>query len=401
MRILHTSDWHLGASLEGVSRQPEHAAFLAWLRGILDEREVDVLLVSGDIFDGPQPAAEAQRLYYDFLADVASSRVRRTIVVGGNHDSPSRLEAPSEVLRSLSVHVVGGYDSRQPGDLIFPIPGDDGRVAAVVLAVPFVHEMRLGISTTAADQATVQQQFRTRFAGLYRMLADLAERDFGPVPLVATGHLTAGSADRRDYPYEIHQVGSLGSLPASIFDPRLCYVALGHIHRRYRVEQSRAYYSGSPLPILLAEANRPHGVLLFELGDAEPEFIRAPLTRALVHLSGNESELVAALGRLSWSEPCPPLVFLELSVEGYDPGALERLEQGLGTEAARVVSLRQRTPDARAPSCLPAETLGELEPEAVFRLLCERKGAGLDADLLAAFRDVLDEARGGAEARGS
>jgi exonuclease SbcD len=400
MRILHTSDWHLGASLEGVSRHEEHAAFLAWLRGVLAEREVDVLLVSGDVFDGPQPAAEAQRLYYDFLANVAASRVRRTIVVGGNHDSPSRLEAPAKVLRSLSVHVVGAYDARQPGDLVCPIPGDDGHVAAVVLAVPFVHELRLGISTTAADQATVQEQFRSRFAGLYRTLADLAERNFGPVPLLATGHLTAGSANRRDYPYEIHQVGSLGTLPASIFDQRLRYVALGHIHRRYRVEQSRAYYAGSPLPIGVAEANRPHGVLLCELGGGEPEFIVAPLTRAIVRLSGNESELLAALGRLSWREPRPPLVFLELLVDGYDPGALERLEARLEAGAARIVSLRQRMSEV-GPSNIPVQTLGELEPEAVFRLLCERKGVQLDDDLVAAFRDVLDEARGGAEARGT
>jgi exonuclease SbcD len=399
MRILHTSDWHLGASLEGVSRHEEHAAFLAWLRGILDEREVDVLLVAGDIFDGPQPAAEAQRLYYDFLANVATSRVRRTIVVGGNHDSPSRLEAPAEVLRSLSVHVVGAYDARRPGDLVCPIPGDDGQVAAVVLAVPFVHELRLGVVTTA-DQATVQEQFRSRFAGLYRTLADLAERDFGPVPLVATGHLTAGSADRRDYPYEIHQVGSLGTLPASIFDQRLRYVALGHVHRRYRVEQSRAYYSGSPLPIGVAEANRPHGVLLCEVGAGEPEFIAAPLTRAIVSLSGNESELLAELGRLSWTEPRPPLVFLELLVDRYDPGALERLATRLGAGAARIVSLRQRMPEV-GPGSLPLETLGELEPEAVFRLLCDRRGVTPDDDLVAAFRDVLDEARGGAEARES
>jgi exonuclease SbcD len=262
--------------------------------------------------------------------------------------------------------------------------------------------MRLGISTTGADQATVQEQFRSRFAGLYRTLADLAERDFGPVPLVATGHLTAGSADRRDYPYEIHQVGNLGTLPADIFDPRLRYVALGHIHRRYRVEQSRAYYSGSPLPIGIAEANRPHGVLLCELGGAqgEPEFIAAPVTRAIVRLAGTESELVAALGRLSWSEPRPPVVFLELLVDRYDPGALERLEERLGSGAARIVSLRQRTPEV-GPSNVPVRTLQELEPEAVFGLLCQRKGARLDDDLLAAFRDVLDEAQGGPEARGS
>ena len=142
-------------------------------------------------------------------------------------------------------------------------------------------------------------------------------------------------------------------------------------------------------------------MLLCELGaQGEPEFIAAPLTRAIVRLSGNESALVAALGRLSWSEPRPPLVFLELMVDRYDPGAL-----GAPRGAARDAGRPDRLPAPayardRAGRC-PDQTLEELEPEAVFGLLCERKGIRLEDDLLAAFRDVLDEAEGGAEARGS
>jgi exonuclease SbcD len=400
LRILHTSDWHLGASLEGVSRHEEHAAFLGWLRRVLVERNVDLLVVTGDVFDGPQPAADSQRLYFDFLADLGSSPVRKTVIVGGNHDSPSRLAAPSEVLRSLGVHVVGGYDTRHPEELLCPVPAADGAVEAVVLAVPFVHEMRLGISTTAADAATVHAELSAKLGELYSNLADLAEQKFGPVPLIATGHLTAVGAERGDYPYEVHQVGTLGALPATIFDERLRYVALGHVHRRYRVGESRAYYAGSPLPVGPAEASREHGVLLFDLDAREPEFVAAPLARALVSLAGDEAELVAGLARLTWTEALPPFVYLELVVDRFDSNALARFEERLAPGAARIVSLRQRTTEV-GPSGVVPRTLDELEPEAVFRLLCDREGVSVDDELVSEFRDALDEARGGAEARGT
>ena len=107
MKILHTSDWHLGRSLYGRKRYEEFSAFLDWLAQTIEDEKVDALLVAGDVFDTSTPSNRAQELYYRFLCRVAASCCRHVVVIAGNHDSPSFLNAPKELLRALNVYVVG------------------------------------------------------------------------------------------------------------------------------------------------------------------------------------------------------------------------------------------------------------------------------------------------------
>ena len=192
MRLLHTSDWHLGARSGSVSRVEDHERFLAWLLDRLAAREIDALVVAGDVFDHPQPSAEAQRQYYRFLGAAARTGVRDIVVVGGNHDSASRLDAPAEVLASLDVHVVGGLPSPASGCLVPLRTRGSEAVAAVCVAVPYVHEYRLGVRTTDPDGNAVRAAFRDAFSALYTSLVDEAARRWPGVPVVATGHLTVG-----------------------------------------------------------------------------------------------------------------------------------------------------------------------------------------------------------------
>jgi exonuclease SbcD len=146
MRLLHTADWHLGCTLgqANLSRTAEHAAFLDWLVETLREQRVDVLLVAGDIFDQTQPRADAQEIYFRFLARAAAIEgLRRIVVVGGNHDSASRMDAPDDVLKALGITVVGGYSRTTDVErYLVPITADDGSVPLVVVAVPYVHAWR-------------------------------------------------------------------------------------------------------------------------------------------------------------------------------------------------------------------------------------------------------------------
>ncbi len=107
MRVLHTSDWHIGRTLYGRERYGEFEAFLDWLVVLVEEENIDVLLVAGDVFDNSTPGNHAQELYYRFLCRVAASSNRHVVVTAGNHDSPSFLNAPRELLKCLNVHVVG------------------------------------------------------------------------------------------------------------------------------------------------------------------------------------------------------------------------------------------------------------------------------------------------------
>ncbi|HQP35447.1 MAG TPA: exonuclease subunit SbcD, partial [Polyangiaceae bacterium] len=231
-RILHTSDWHLGATLEGASRDEEHERFLAWLETTLANERVEVLVIAGDVFDQSQPSAEAQRMYYRFLHRVGlGGLVRKVVVVGGNHDSASRLDAPAELLAGLDVHVVGGLqaDPSTWDRCLCPLRNQRGEIDAVVAAVPFVHEYRLGVRTVLREPAEVRASFRQEFSKLYRELTDRALTMSNGAPVIATGHLACtaqgASLEKGDTPFEVHMIGLIGALDPSIFDPRIAYVA--------------------------------------------------------------------------------------------------------------------------------------------------------------------------------
>ncbi|MBT5267882.1 MAG: exonuclease subunit SbcD, partial [Candidatus Marinimicrobia bacterium] len=138
MKILHTSDWHLGRSLYGRKRYEEFSAFLDWLDKTIEDEKVDALLVAGDVFDTSTPSNRAQELYYRFLCRVAASCCRHVVVIAGNHDSPSFLNAPKELLRALNVYVVGSVSDALDDEVI--VLHKDGKPEAIVCAVPYLRD---------------------------------------------------------------------------------------------------------------------------------------------------------------------------------------------------------------------------------------------------------------------
>lgn len=401
-RILHTSDWHLGVSLEAASREPDHTLFLDWLARTLAERKVDVLVVAGDVFDQATPSAESQRLYYRFLHRIASGLgggtacVRHVVVIGGNHDSAARLEAPKDLLGAFDVHVVGGL---APGDepvdrYLVPIRSAGGVVESVILAIPYVHEFRIGFRAAFADDVDLGKLLRDGFAALYTRVVDRAIAVYGDVPLIATGHMACMGSERGDAPIDLHHIGTLGALPPSIFDPRLQYVALGHIHRGFRVGASRAWYSGTPVALNLKEAQSQRRILLVDTqsgAQAEPvvESILVPAFRQILELRGAPAEVIAQLRALTWSTPLPPLVQAVAQVQAYRPGIGEQIA-GAAPAGVQVVKVTQeREFVADEIHALRPVSLSELDPETVFLRLCSAHNEPVDAALLAAFRSLL------------
>ena len=304
MRIIHTSDWHLGATLGEVSRAEDHGLFLRWLHETIVAEGVDTLLVAGDIFDQSNPSAEAQRTYYTFLKELGGTPLRHVVITGGNHDSPSRLDAPAELLDGLGVHVVGGLDADPAtwSRCLVPLTDGAGEVRAVVAAAPFIHEWRLGFRALDGSAEERGAQLAERFRTFYSRLADLAEAAHPGVPILAMGHLACQGSVREDAPQEIHLVGSLGALPESIFDDRFAYVALGHIHRNYPLAGGRAHYCGSPLPLNAREAAAPRRVNLVTLEDGAPPAVRrleVPAYRMVLELTGPPETVAAALAGIA------------------------------------------------------------------------------------------------------
>ena len=419
MRLLHTADWHLGVTSGPAHRGTDHDRFFDWLVEQVDELEIDALLIAGDVFHNQQPSADATQRWFDVLARLARTGLAQIVVVGGNHDSAARLAAPAQVLRALDVHVVGGLTTEDvaAGRPIVPLRRRSGELGAVALAVPFVHEFRLGVRTTDLDGAAVRQDFIERFAAVYRDLADEAERRHPRVPLVGMGHLTVGSRVRRDdFGQEIHgaavrevghevgheigqEIGTIEALPVSLFDARLSYVALGHLHRAHPVDDTRhIWYSGTPIPTQLSEGSTKRKVLLVELGAEDPaptpvvRPLDIPSSRGLLELKAPLNELCDTIRALTWAEPLPPLLHLRVVADVLPSDLAAQLQQAIEEhpEGARpvIVEVQQRLATERDPNAptddadpLQGRTLSELEPREVFeRLLTSRGYAAADDD---------------------
>ncbi|MBQ7248560.1 MAG: exonuclease subunit SbcD, partial [Deltaproteobacteria bacterium] len=234
MRILHTSDWHIGRTLYGNKRYEEFAAFFDWLAKTIDERGIEALLVAGDIFDTGTPSNRAQELYYRFLVRVAASRCRHIVLVAGNHDSPSFLDAPQALLKSIHIHVLGSMRSN-PEEEVLELDDDQGRIRLIVCAVPYLRDR--DIRTTEAGESFDEKEqkllegIRAHYAAVTREALRVREKLGSDIPIAALGHLFAAGAQtvEGDGVRELY-IGSLAHVSPSIFPPCFDYLALGHLH---------------------------------------------------------------------------------------------------------------------------------------------------------------------------
>ena len=278
LTILHTSDWHLGRRLYGRMRYEEFEAFLSWLQETISAHKVDVLIVAGDIFDTMTPSNRAQALYYEFLGKVSKLCCEHIVIVAGNHDSPTFLDAPSKVLKFLNVHVIGTACD-DLNDEVLVLDAIDGTPHCIIAAVPYLRDRDVrgshaGESADSKD-ANVIKGIRAHYDEVASIakarqehLSDAHQRH---IPIIATGHLfAAGSKTTEDDGVRDLYVGSLGQISADMFDDGFDYVALGHLHVPQRVggcEHIR--YSGSPIAMGFGEAKQQKQVLLVEFGEVE------------------------------------------------------------------------------------------------------------------------------------
>nr|WP_201578254.1 exonuclease SbcCD subunit D C-terminal domain-containing protein [Psychrobacter okhotskensis] len=278
LTVLHTSDWHLGRRLYGRMRYDEFEAFLSWLQDAISTQKVDVLIVAGDIFDTMTPSNRAQALYYEFLGKVSKSCCEHIVIVAGNHDSPTFLDAPSNVLKFLNVHVIGTA-CEDLNDEVLVLDDADGTPHCIIAAVPYLRDrdVRSSSAGESADSkdANVIKGIRAHYDEVASIAkakqTELAEANQRHIPIIATGHLFAagGTTTEDDGVRELY-VGSLGKISADMFDESFDYVALGHLHVPQRVGgRERIRYSGSPIAMGFGEAKQQKQVLLVQFGAVE------------------------------------------------------------------------------------------------------------------------------------
>lgn len=269
MKILHTSDWHIGRTLYGRKRYEEFEAFLSWLAETIQYERVDALLVAGDIFDTNTPSNRAQQLYYRFLCRIASSSCRHVVVIAGNHDSPSFLSAPRELLKALDVHVVG-HISENLDDEVLVLNDLNGIAELIVCAVPYLRDRDIRVAE-AGESVEVKERkmiegIRDHYAKVFTLAQQKCIGLTTAIPIVAMGHLftAGGQTIEGDGVRELY-IGSLAHVSASIFPSDLDYLALGHLHVPQKVSGADVMrYSGSPLPMGFGEASQQKSVCLIE-----------------------------------------------------------------------------------------------------------------------------------------
>ena len=285
LTLLHTSDWHLGRRLYGKPRYDEFKQFLDWQLQTLREQKVDVLLIAGDIFDTTAPSNQAQNLYYDFLSQVCDTDCRHVIIVAGNHDSASFLEAPKQLLKSFNIHIIGSMTDTLTDEVI-TLSDKAGQAELIVMAVPYLRDRDV---RTVGHGERLDDKERKLAQGIkahYAQIADIAIAQQAQlkakykrtIPIVATGHLfTVGGQTMEGDGVRDLYVGSLGSIGAEIFHPQIDYVALGHLHIPQAVGgQPHIRYAGSPIAMGFGESRQQKQVHLLRF-DANPDLLSQPL----------------------------------------------------------------------------------------------------------------------------
>ncbi len=411
MRLIHTSDWHLGQTLHSFDRSLEHQCFLDWLLDTLVAQQADALLICGDVFDSANPSAASQKQLYRFLQQ-AKARVPHlaTVIIAGNHDSPGRLEAPGPLLETVDATVVGFVPRRPDGHievqrLVVPLTNRLGQVAAWCLAVPFLRPgdvPRVDVDP-AGDSA---DPFADGVALLYQQaLAHALQLRQSGQAIVALGHCHMLGGQTSDDSERRIVVGGSQALSASLFGEQVAYAALGHLHLAQRVGgQDGVRYCGSPLPLSFAEVNYPHQVLQLDLADGAVSAITAlPVPRAvdLLRVPAQHAplpEVLAALQALVVPDQADPQrqPYLEVRVllTAPEPGLRSQIEAALADKPVRLAKIDTRlmlpgTADA-AQTHASLDDLQGLQPAAVFEQLYRSQyQADVPPALQQAFAELL------------
>ncbi len=377
MKLLHTSDWHLGRMLYRQKRYEEFSLFLDWLLATIEEQQIDILVISGDIFDTTTPSNMAQKLYYNFLSRLGRTSCHSTVIVGGNHDSPTFLNAPKALLEAFNIHIVGSKAESLEEEVILLTHED--KPEAIICAVPYLRDRDIRsveAGESLEDKNTkLAQGMRTHYEEVCSLAVQkqeaLARDGYPSIPIIAMGHLFAagGKTVDGDGVRELY-VGSLSYVGSDMFPPSIDYLALGHLHVPQMVGgMSHMRYSGSPIPMGFGEAKQDKQVVLVEFSGTEPTVspILVPCFQQLVRITGSLKQIQSAIENLKRETNT---AWLEIEYNGNDASAnlREQIEELLEGSSLVVTIIRNKRATERVLTSLDEhETLEDLDTSEVFK----------------------------------
>ncbi len=301
LRVIHTSDWHLGKKLHKRSRLEEQESFLNWLISIIKDRKIDALLISGDIFDTPSPPTSALKLYFSFLNKLTSNSSCEIYILSGNHDSGKFLEAPSVFLKKNKITIIGNIHDDISKNF-FKISNKDKTISASLLMLPFFRSHNLW-NISANKARDINDNTENIFLNAINIIVEsfnlYSKKNSSDKSIMMAHHLFG------NFNYAGSEQGlslsGLESIPLDIFHS-IDYLALGHIHKYQELKKNKpkAVYSGSPIPFRFNESNQKYIMQLDIKQEQNIEYqkIEIPKFRKLFSIEISPSNLKAGINKI-------------------------------------------------------------------------------------------------------
>ncbi len=400
MRIIHTSDWHLGQHFYARSRAAEHQAFLEWLKTLVVDHGVDAIIVAGDIFDTATPASYARELLNQFIVSLQGTGCH-LYLLAGNHDSVATLNESTALVACLNTHIITSAEE-DVSAANFPLKNRQGEVVALLCAIPYLRPRDIQSSQSGLSgrekQRDLLQAMSEYYQRHYHHAQQVKDKLKKPnLPIIATGHLTALGVTKSDSVRDIY-IGTLEAFPVDAFPPA-DYIALGHIHRAQKVGgQEHIRYAGSPIPLSFDELGQRKSVTLLEITEDKAltwSEIEIPQFQPMHMLKGSLQQIAQQLTTL----PLPTdnkKIWLDIEIHHveYLSDLQKRVEELSNDLPVEILLLRRKklsTTEALQTS--RQETLNELTYEEVFTRRLAQESISVEAQqkLLQLFRQITAE----------
>lgn len=407
MRFLHTADWHIGQLFHEYDRTYEHQEFLNWLLETLINEQIDILLISGDIFDLSNPSAASIKMFYTFLNKaIKLNSELQIIITAGNHDSASRLESPKPLLESSNIHIIGFVERDENGQIdygkiIIPLKDKNGNINTWCIAAPFLRTGDYPIILNCDNPYT--EGVATFYQEAYEFVNSKRQTHQA---IIAMGHLHVQQAEVNRDDKERPIMGGVECISASAFNENICYVALGHIHKAQRIGgKDHIRYCGSPLPMSFSEINYKHQVIVFEINEGQINNLKTleiPISIPLLSVPTVHSsleEVLTALSQLKTAEDnfdLAPYLQVRVLLENPEPSLKYKVEAAIKGKYVRLASIdtryRTKSSELEKSENISQIQLNELRPEDVLHKVYQNKyNNPIPDNLLKLFQKVTQE----------
>ncbi|WP_196893513.1 exonuclease SbcCD subunit D C-terminal domain-containing protein [Aureivirga marina] len=399
MKLLHTSDWHLGHRLHEQSQYEEQKLFLDWLLEEIEKQQIDILLIAGDIYDTGVPATQSQKLYYDFLISLRKTNCKEVFIIGGNHDAPGTLNAPRALLEALQIHVVGKANEDVEKE-VFIAEKEDEKV--IIAAVPYLRDqdIRKAVAGETFDQ--IGDRYKKALMNHYQKVADYCDSiNKENVPVIAMGHLFAIGGTTSESEQSIY-IGNLGDIGSGDFSKSFDYIALGHLHKPQKIDKNeKIRYSGSPNILSFSEIGYTKKVLVLESSKhtiEKVEEVEIPEFRKVVRVKGDALECISKLQKIESNnfglQPWAEVILKDKEHTKF--GEIQKEIKDFPVEVLKVSYEREQKLAGLEQLIETSKHVKDLSPMEVFKLKCKEQNFDLEEnqEVFDAFSEVLGIARG-------